>query len=137
VRRHTLRVDIPDDLPAVFVDEMRIGQVLTNLVENAIKYSAGSTEIVLQARLNGGDIVVSVSDQGEGIPAQLLGKVFDRFYQAESIVTGRKGGTGLGLPICQGIVQAHGGRIWVESQRGQGSVFHFSLPIGEGGGENV
>ncbi len=137
VRRYTLRVDIPDDLPAVFVDEMRIGQVLTNLVENATKYSTEGTEIVLQARLNGGDIVVSVSDQGEGIPAQLLGKVFDRFYQAESIVTGRKGGTGLGLPICQGIVQAHGGRIWVESQRGQGSIFHFSLPIGEGGGENV
>ena len=75
---------------------------------------------------------MSVADKGQGIPAELLDKIFDRFYQAESIVTGRKRGTGLGLSICRGIVQAHKGSLWVESKLGEGSKFSFSLPLIKG-----
>lgn len=121
--------NIPFDLPPVFVDEMRIGQVLTNLIENAIKYSPEGCDIVIEARPIRDDVVISVIDKGAGIPYELIDKVFDRFYQTESIVTGRKSGTGLGLSICRGIIEAHGGRIWVESKLGEGSNFSFSLPI--------
>jgi len=129
---HQLQVIVPSGLPSVFVDQMRIGQVLTNLVENATKYSPRGSQITIEAQPAGDQINVSVTDRGEGIPAELLDKVFDRFYQAESIVTGRKSGTGLGLSICRGIIEAHGGRIWVESKRGEGSRFSFSLPVGKG-----
>jgi PAS domain S-box-containing protein len=121
--------NVPEDLPPVFVDEMRVGQVLTNLIENAIKYSPEGCDIVIEARPNGDDVVISVIDKGAGIPYELIDKIFDRFYQTESVVTGRKSGTGLGLSICRGIIQAHGGRIWVESKLGEGSNFSFSLPL--------
>ena len=130
--RHQLQVIVPSGLPSVFVDQMRIGQVLTNLVENATKYSKEGSLITIEAQLAGDQINVSVTDRGKGIPAKLLDRVFDRFYQAESIVTGRESGTGLGLSICRGIIEAHGGRIWVESKLGKGSKFSFSLPVGKG-----
>jgi len=133
--RHRLGVKVPSGLPLVFVDEMRIGQVLTNLVENATKYSREGSEITIEAKLAGEEIIVSVADRGEGIAPELLGRVFDRFYQAESIVAGKKSGTGLGLSICRGIIEAHGGRIWAESQPGEGSRFSFSLPVGNREGE--
>ena len=129
---HQLQVIVPSELPPVFVDEMHIGQVLTNLVENATKYSGEGSPITIEAQLAGAQIIVSVTDRGQGIPAELLDKVFDRFYQAESIVTGRKSGTGLGLSICKGIIESHSGRIWVESKLGEGSKFSFSLPVGKG-----
>jgi len=125
---HQLQVIVPSELPPVFVDEMRIGQVLTNLVENATKYSPEDSQITIEAQLAGDQIIISVTDTGESIPTEFLDRVFDRFYQAESIVTGRKSGTGLGLPICKGIIESHGGRIWVESKVGKGSNFSFNLP---------
>jgi len=134
---HRLQVIASPELPPVFIDQMRIGQVLTNLVENAAKYSREGNEITVEAQLAGGEITVSVTDRGEGIAPELLGRVFDRFYQAESIVTGRKSGTGLGLSICRGIVESHGGRIWVESKLGEGSRFSFTLPAGKGEGESA
>jgi len=134
---HQLQVIVPPELPPVFVDETRIGQVLTNLVENATKYSREGSEITIEAQLAGDEIIASVTDRGNGIAPELLGRVFNRFYQAESIVTGRKSGTGLGLSICKGIVEAHGGRIWVESQPGEGSRFSFSLPVGKGEEESA
>lgn len=127
--RHRLQFLVTSDLPPVFVDEMRIGQVLVNLVENATKYSPEGSKITLEARLKGDEVIVNIADKGEGIPAELQNKVFDRFYQAESIVSGRKSGTGLGLSVCRGIVEAHGGRIWVQSEVGKGSKFSFSLPV--------
>ncbi len=130
-----LQVMVPSELPSVFVDEMRIGQVLTNLVENAAKFSPESSEITIEAKLAGDEIILSVIDRGQGITSELLGRVFDRFYQAESIVSGRKSGTGLGLSICKGIMESHGGRIWVESKPGEGSKFSFSLPVGKEEGE--
>ena len=129
---HQLQVIVPSRLPSVFVDQMRIGQVLTNLVENATKYSGEGSEITIEAHLTGDQINVSVADRGQGIASELLDRVFDRFYQAESIVTGRKSGTGLGLSICRGIIESHSGKIWVESKLGEGSKFSFSLPVGKG-----
>jgi len=135
--RHRLKVIAPPELPPVFVDQMRIGQVLTNLVENAVKHSGEGGEITIEAQLAGEHINVSVTDRGEGIAPELLGRVFDRFYQAESIVTGKKSGTGLGLSICRGIIESHGGKIWAESQPGEGSKFSFSLPVGKGEGDGT
>lgn len=125
---HQLQVIIPAGLPPVFVDEMRIGQLLANLVENAARYSSKDSQITIEAQLSDDRIIISVTDRGVGIPPELLDRVFDRFYQAESVATGRKGGTGLGLSICRGIVETLGGKIWVESEVGEGSKFSFSLP---------
>ncbi len=130
---HQLGVKVPSGLPPVFVDEARIGQVLTNLVGNATKYSKEGSPITIEAQLADDQIIVSVADRGVGIPPELLDRLFDRFYQTESIVTGRKSGTGLGLSICRGIVEAHGGKIWVESKVGEGSRFSFSLSVSKGG----
>jgi two-component system sensor histidine kinase KdpD len=127
--KHHLRIDIPDKLPPVAIDDGRIGEVLTNLVENAVKYSEENTSIVIAGIPNGQEIIVSVSDEGIGIPPKLHQKIFDRFFQGDGHKTGRRKGTGLGLAICRGIVEAHGGRIWVESQPAKGAKFSFSLPV--------
>ena len=127
--RHRLNIDIPHDLPPVVIDDVRIGEVLTNLVENAVKYSEKGSQINIEANTNGGNgVIVSVTDEGTGIPPELHQKVFDRFYQVEARKRGNRNGTGLGLSICRGIVEAHGGRIWVESEPQKGSKFSFSLP---------
>jgi two-component system sensor histidine kinase KdpD len=128
---HQLTISIPDDLPTVFVDEMRIGQVLTNLVDNAAKFAPKGTEITIEAKPSGKQVMMSVIDRGPGIPPEVIGKLFDRFYQAQRIVDGEKRGTGLGLSICKGIIEAHGGRIWVESKLGEGATFSFTLPVQE------
>jgi signal transduction histidine kinase len=116
----------------VQIDEGRIGEVLTNLVENAVKYSPQGTTITIEAYHDDGEFIVSVSDEGVGIPPELHQKVFERFYQANSPAVGHKPGAGLGLCICRGIVEAHGGRIWLESEPGRGSKFSFSLLTSEG-----
>ena len=126
---HTLQIDIPASLPPVLIDDDRIGEVLTNLVENAAKYSPEGTRIVLQASPNGRNVIVSVTDEGSGIPPELHQKVFDRFYQAAAHKRGNRRGTGLGLSICRGIVETHDGKIWVESEPGKGAKFSFSIPI--------
>ena len=128
---HHLVVDVPPDLPPVYVDEVRLGQVIINLVSNAAAYSPEGTVIRLFAQHRDSEVWVSVSDQGIGIPPEHQTKVFDRFYRLESGVARRRGGTGLGLAICKGIVEAHGGLIWVESAPGKGSKFSFSLPAVE------
>jgi len=132
---YQLQVIVPESPLWVFADEMRIGQVLANLVDNATKFSKNGSLITIEAVLSDDQVIISVTDKGEGIPSKLLDRVFDRFYQAESIVTGRKSGTGLGLSICRGIIEAHGGKIWVESQEGKGSKFSFSLPVSKKEGE--
>lgn len=129
VRGHQFEVDVDSDLAPVYADDVRIGQVMSNLVSNAVSYSDEGSTIRLSARQEGAEVVLSVNDEGIGIPSDHLGKVFDRFYRLESGVAHRRGGTGLGLPICRGIVEGHGGRIWVESEPGKGSTFSFSLPV--------
>lgn len=129
-RYHKLRVLISSDLPDIFVDRIRIGQVLINLCENAAKYSEKGSRISIEAELSGDSVVISVVDEGEGIPPQNLDKVFDRFYRVPGN-NRSEACIGLGLSICRGIVEAHCGEICVESEAGKGSKFSFSLPIEE------
>jgi signal transduction histidine kinase len=116
------------------VDSKRIEQVLRNLLSNALKYSPEGGTITLHGAIRGyGDekqLVIRVSDQGIGIPPEETEKIFERFYRGENEVIQSMRGAGLGLAVCRGIVEAHGGRIWVESVPGAGSSFFFTLPVG-------
>ena len=124
-----LVVDVPDVLPRVRGDEARIGQVVVNLLHNAVKFSAdGGGDVTVRARADDGEVVVSVADQGIGIPKADQGRIFERFYKVDRARV-RGGGTGLGLSIARNVLQQHGGRIWVESEEGVGSTFSFALPI--------
>ena len=122
----TLREDLPEYLPRANVDARRIVQVLENLVSNAVKHTAAGGEIHLRAAAGDGEVRVTVRDTGAGIPTENLPHLFDRFWQAHGA---RRGGAGLGLAIAKGIVEAHGGRIWVESEVGRGSTFAFTIPL--------
>ena len=125
-----LTTSLPDSLPPVFIDRDRIVQVLTNLVSNALKFTDAGGRIEIEAEVTGEDRVqISVSDSGIGVAEEDQGKIFDRFKQIGNVLTDRPQGTGLGLPICKEIVQYHGGRIWVDSELGKGSVFCFTIPI--------
>jgi PAS domain S-box-containing protein len=126
---HRFVVHLPPSLPQVLADPRRIRQVLRNLVENGVKYSLASGPVIISARVEQDHVQVSVADQGIGIEEQDLDRIFDRFYQVDSASTRKVGGSGLGLAICKAIVEAHGGRIWVESRSGVGSTFHFTLPL--------
>lgn len=124
-------VDVNPGLPAVSADAARIEQVLVNLVHNAIKFTPPGGKVDITARTEGDRLVVSVSDTGVGIPEDDLPRVFERFYKADKARAG--GGTGLGLAIARHVVEAHGGRIWVESVEGEGATFSFSLPASPSG----
>ncbi|MDD5093607.1 MAG: PAS domain S-box protein [Dehalococcoidia bacterium] len=128
-QKHKFEIEAASDLPMINCDTVRIGQVITNLVSNAASYSDEGTTITLEARHVGENIEISVTDQGIGISNNELERVFDRFYRLETGVTRRRGGSGLGLSICKGIIERHGGKIWAESQEGKGSQFTFTLPI--------
>jgi signal transduction histidine kinase len=126
-----LYLDVPSGLPSVLADERRIAQVVDNLLTNAARYSPEATPIVLGARAVNGGVEVRVVDQGIGIPADKQGQVFEKFFRADSSDTRRFAGTGLGLTICRGIVQAHGGDVWVQSEPGHGSTFAFHIPTSQ------
>ena len=111
------------------VDARRIEQVLRNLLDNAVKYSPGGGAITIQGRKAGGQIFLQVRDEGIGIPADELERIFERFYRVDNSVTQRVGGTGLGLAVCRGIVEMHGGQIWANSSPGAGSTFTLTLPV--------
>ncbi len=122
-----LDIDIPPDFPAVCMDAVLTGQVLVNLLENAVKYSPEGSAIALSAAQKGQMAVIAVQDGGAGIPEDALERVFDKFYRVEN--TRRVSGTGLGLSICRGIVEAQGGRIWARNNPQQGVTVTFTLPI--------
>ena len=124
-----LRVDAASDVPPVRGDEARLGQVIVNLVHNAVKFSRNGGEVTVRLAAGPGDeVVTSVEDGGVGIPRAALGRVFERFYKVDRARV-RGGGTGLGLAIARHVVEQHGGRIWVESEEGKGSTFSFALPV--------
>jgi two-component system phosphate regulon sensor histidine kinase PhoR len=124
-----LRVEIPTErVPPVRGDDDRLGQVFVNLVHNAVKFSPGGGEVVVGVVRSGPELVASVEDHGVGIPRAALPRIFERFYKVDRARV-RGGGTGLGLAIARHIVEGHGGRIWVESEEGQGSRFSFALPL--------
>jgi len=122
-----MKLDIAPGLPSVSADEARMEQVLVNLIHNAIKFTPPGGRINISARAEGDKLLVSVSDTGVGIPEDDLPRVFERFYKADKARAG--GGTGLGLAIAKHVVEAHGGRIWVESVEGRGATFSFTLPL--------
>jgi PAS domain S-box-containing protein len=121
-----LRLNSPDDLPPVLADRERIAQALSNLVGNAIKFSPAGSEVLVRVEVLEGEVLFSVTDRGMGMTTEQLLHAFDRFWQSSR--TDRQG-AGLGLAITKGIIEAHHGRIWAESQPGNGSTFHFTLPI--------
>jgi signal transduction histidine kinase len=126
---HWFVVDLPAELPRVWADARRIRQVLNNLLENAIKYSPGGGQITVTAEVEDDHATISVSDSGQGIPREFLDKIFQRFFQIDAANTRKTGGSGLGLSISKGIIEAHGGVIWAESNPGKGSVFRLTLPL--------
>jgi PAS domain S-box-containing protein len=128
VRENSLELerDVEEALPTVVADRGRILQVFSNLVGNAIKFTPAGGRVRIAAERRSGEVCFSVSDTGAGILAEHLPHVFDRFWQARRA---DRRGAGQGLPIARGIVEAHGGRIWVESTPGQGSTFRFTVPL--------
>jgi two-component system sensor histidine kinase KdpD len=128
-------VHVPENLPPAEVDAEFAQQVVKQFVENALKYSPAGTPISVSVEQKGGKIVIGVADEGPGIEENERGRIFDKFFRGRRHRFDTKG-TGMGLAIAKGIVEAHGERIWVESEPGQGSIFYFSLAVGGGGRES-
>ena len=133
-RSHEVRIDIPTDLPLVLADPRRIEQVLRNLLDNGLKYTPPGGHVTLSAAETGGEVRVSVADDGVGIAPEDRVHLFERFYRGPAGRSGNASGTGLGLAICRGIVEAHGGRIWFDTRRsdevedtGSGTIISFTL----------
>lgn len=126
-KTHTISVEFPADFPVITADETRIGQVLSNLISNSIKYSRGG-KISISGEIHPEQVVVTVSDEGPGIDPQDMPHIFDRFYRADKAVRKTKG-AGLGLYLARAIIEAHGGHIWVDTSHHSGAKICFSLPI--------
>ena len=127
--RFTFELRFPEQMPAVHADYERVREVLENLVSNAIKYSPDGGTIRIIGRIDGDIAVIGVSDQGIGIPREEQRKLFRRFYRADNRLRRTTQGAGLGLFLARAIVEAHGGRMWVESTPGSGARFSFTLPL--------
>jgi len=124
-----LSLDLPDRLPNVSGDARRLQEVLQNLLDNAIQYTLPGGKIVLSAEAKNDEVIFTVSDTGIGIPQADQPRIFERFYRVDVARSREAGGTGLGLAIAKHLIEAHGGRIWVESEVGVGSKFHVSVPM--------
>jgi len=127
-QRRLLSVTLPPSLPTVAVDRSSISEVISNLVDNALKYSNEGGSVTVSAQVEGNFVKVSISDNGIGMPANVIGNLFHKFYRShrsrETVA-----GTGIGLYICKGIVESHGGKISVTSTENIGSTFSFTVPI--------
>jgi len=124
-----LTVSIPDDLPPVRADKNVLARVLGNLLDNAIKFTPSGGRITISAEPREDEVLISVADTGPGIPRERQARVFEKFEQLREPQAGRPTGVGLGLAFCKLAVEAHGGRIWVESEEGKGSRFSFTMPL--------
>jgi signal transduction histidine kinase len=124
---HVLRLDFPAELPLVLGDESRLTQVLANLLSNAAKYAPQGTQVTVEGRARPEEVVVCVHDEGPGIPAEDVPRVFDRFFRS-SEASRRTKGAGLGLYLARAVIEAHGGRIWVDDRPMSGARICFSLP---------
>ena len=127
----SVSTDLPDKLPPVKIDPHRITQVLRKLLENAVTHTAKGGAITVTAGQQDTWVRVSVDDTGEGIPAEDLPNIFERFYRVDKSRTRATGGSGLGLTIAKRLVEAHGGRIEARSEPGKGSSFSFTIPVSE------
>jgi len=116
------------NLPRVEIDGAKLEQVLNNLIGNAVKFSPRGGTVTIHAGRNGTGVLVSVQDQGPGIPAAELGKLFQPFARLSTSTATEEKSTGLGLVICRKVVEGHGGRIWAESEPGKGATFYFTIP---------
>lgn len=125
----SLSLNIPSQLPEVAADNRRLQEVLQNLLDNAIQYTLPGGKIVLSAESRGDEVIFTVADTGIGIPQADQPRIFERFYRVDVARSREAGGTGLGLSISKHLVEAQGGRIWVESEVGVGSKFHFAIPV--------
>lgn len=127
----SISVHTPSGLPNIKADKEILKRIISNLIGNALKFTSSDSEIEIAASYNteNKEVVVSVKDQGEGIPKEYLQRVFEKFVQVESAQAGKRSGRGLGLTFCKMAVEAHGGRIWVESEVGKGSTFYFTLLV--------
>jgi signal transduction histidine kinase len=125
---HTFELDFPADFPPSWGDPERLREVLTNLVSNAVKYSPEGGTVWVGGRMDQTGATIYVADQGIGIPAEEQDRIFERFHRVESGLHRSTEGAGLGLYLVKAIVEAHGGRVWVESAPSRGSIFMFTLP---------
>jgi two-component system sensor histidine kinase KdpD len=116
-------------MPLVNVDSLLIAEALHNLVENAAKYSPVDSFVTIKAGIEKENLTIRVADEGQGIASNELNRVFDKFYRGQPRQMRRQEGTGMGLAIARGIVEAHGGRIWAENGKIKGAVFAFTIPV--------
>jgi two-component system phosphate regulon sensor histidine kinase PhoR len=123
----SMTIECPDDLPPVLADVVRVQQVVVNLLHNAIKFTSSGGQVAVRVEQKDRAIRFTVGDTGVGIAAEDLPRIFERFYKVDR--SRATSGTGLGLAIARHLVEAHGGRIWVESEVGKGSTFYFTIPI--------
>lgn len=126
--KHRFVIDFPEPFPIVDADPHRIAQVLRNLLDNAVKYSPNGGLVMVRGEVGVEEVKISVADQGEGIAPEHLNRLFEKFFRIKSGLGHHVVGSGLGLPIARTIVESHGGRIWAESQAGQGTTFCFTIP---------
>jgi len=124
-----MELQVKGDIPMTVGDEERIGQVITNLLSNAVKFTPPGGTVTVRLTPHEKMLLTEVIDTGPGIPPEQRDKIFDKFYQLSDVHTRQQGGSGLGLSIAKSIVEAHNGRIWVESEEGKGSNFKFLLPL--------
>lgn len=136
LKGRVIHTHLPDDLLLVDLDYVQIDQVLTNLIENVVRYTTAPSPIDVSASIAGKEAIMSVADRGPGVPAADLERIFDKFYRVRDgqHPNGRPTGTGLGLAVCKGIVEAHGGRIWAELRAGGGLAVFVVLPVGDAEG---
>jgi two-component system sensor histidine kinase VicK len=124
----TISTNLTTELPPVFVDRTKIVRLFANILSNGVKYTPEQGQIRVHITIQDDEILTGISDTGKGIPSQYLDTIFDRFAQIDRKKQGKAASVGLGLYFCKLVVEAHGGKIWAESEEGKGSIFYFTIP---------